>query len=339
MVRFRLFAAAAALLLAACYNDFDTPAPEKTYSDSDFVGEGLSYISLAELKEGFRRANPSAGDGAVASWTISEPLYTRGKVISSDRAGNIYKSLYIFDDGSRAAIEVKITSGNHLFYPAGSELYIKLRGLTVGNYRGMLSVGIASGDPSYSNDNISSQVMLSEHLFRGRQEGMTPADTLVITPTNYATALTDAALGRLVRFENIESRFGKAPWGYQNRFPNYFAAGESFDAESPGWEDIDSWATWAAFRRVPVAGGAGFTDTYYYGSAWFSYNPTGTGGAYSPGNYVVRTSGYSAFRDRKIPASGSRVDLTAIYTKYTNASGRNVTYQLILNSAADVAAR
>ncbi len=269
MVHIRFLALAAVMMLASCYNDFDTPAPQHIYSDADFVTEGLSYISIADIKSRFHKENPSAGDGAVASWSIAEPLYTRGKVISSDRAGNIYKSLYIYDEESRSAIELKLSSGNYLFYPVGCELFVRLEGLTVGNYRGMLSIGAASGDAAYSNDNIESAVMLAEHLFRGPQRGMSSADTLVVTPANYAS-LSDDALGRLVRFEGVTSRFGQAPWGYRNRFPNYFAAGESFDSSSEGWENIDSWATWAAFRRVPVVDGDGFVDTFYYGTAWFS---------------------------------------------------------------------
>ena len=45
---------------------------------------------------------------------------------------------------------------------------------------------------------------------------------------------------------------------------------------------------------------------------------------------------YSQFRDNKIPVSGSVVDLTAIYTKFTNGSGNYATYQLTLNTDRDV---
>ncbi len=333
---YRLFAVAL-LLATGCYNDYENPAPGRIATDADFEAEGLRYLSLAEVKMRYRAANPSAGEGSVAAWLVDDPLYTRGKVISSDRAGNLYKSLYLYDGASGTAIELKLTSGNYLFHPVGQLVYVKLQGLAVGNYRGMLSIGAPSSDVTYSNDNIESAVMRAEHIFRGAQQEMTPADTLVITSANYTTALTDAALGRLVRFEGVRSRFGKAAWGYQNHFPNYFADATSYDVTSPGWEDIASWATWGAFRRLPLASGEGFVDTYFYGSAWFTYGDlSGSYGSYTPGNYVVRTSGYSAFRDRKIPADGTTVDLTAIYTKYTNGNGRFATYQLILNSDSDV---
>ncbi len=53
----------------------------------------------------------------------------------------------------------------------------------------------------------------------------------------------------------------------------------------------------------------------------FSDNPT---------YIVVRTSGYAEFASRPVPADGSKVNITAILTKFGN------TYQLILNSIEDV---
>ena len=140
-----------------------------------------------------------------------------------------------------------------------------------------------------------------------------------------------------MRFEGVESRFGTALWGYKNTFPNYFANSVSYDVNSPGWEDIDQWATWATMRKLPGTN----ADAFFYGSAWFTYDAqaAGTGTNAAPGNYVVRTSGYSQFRDNKIPVSGSVVDLTAIYTKFTNGSGNYATYQLTLNTDKDVAVK
>lgn len=337
---FQLLSAAALFFLTGCYNDYDNPGPGKIYTDQYFRDKGLTYIAVGEVKARFGAENPGVGDGAVASWQVTEPLYTRGKVISSDRDGNIYKSVYIYDEETRSAIELKLSTGNYLFRPVGQIVFVELQNLVVGNYRGMLSIGTTSSDPAYSNDNIESQVMLDEHIYRGAQQPMLPSDTLVVTGSDYKAVLSDDALGRLVRFEGVESKFGKSQWGYQNYFPNYFANSTSYDVTSPGWEVIDTWATWAAFRRVAVVDGEGFVDTFFFGSAWFTYGDlTGRYGEYTPGNYVVRSSGYSSFRDKRIPEDGTVVDLTAIYTKFTNGSGGNVAYQLTLNSDRDVVER
>ena len=280
-----LLAAAAALFFTGCYSDYLNPGPARVYTRADFEAKGLEYISVGELKARFRAENAGMNDGTVASWTVDEPLFTSGKVISTDRFGNVYKSVYLYDEG-----------------------------LVLGNYRGMVSIGTTSYNASYSNDNIESKIMQDEHIFSGEQQPMLKSDTLVVTRDNYRTVLSDDDLGRLVRFEGVESRFGTALWGYKNTFPNYFANSVSYDVNSPGWEDMDQWAT------------------------WFTYDAqaAGTGTNAAPGNYVVRTSGYSQFRDNKIPVSGSVVDLTAIYTKFTNGSGNYATYQLTLNTDRDV---
>ena len=336
---YKLLLLAVVAMAAACYDDYDAPVPDQPYTAADFEAQGLEYISLKELKAMFWRET-GAGVGAVASLPITEPLYMRGKVISTDRFGSIYKTVYLYDEASKTAMELKLNSGNYVFYPAGRELFVKLNGLVLGNYRGMVSIGAASGNNEYSNDNIELPVMVKEHVFRGEQIGMTKADTLVVNSSNYHT-LTDADLGRLVRFEGVTSTFGTAPWGYKNTFPNYFANQVSYDVNSAGTLDGVTWTdfisgtpTWAAMGKMNNE----VTQTYFYGSAWFSYNKSDAGqDSNAPaGNYVVRTSGYAHFRDAAIPADGTVVDLTAIYVKYTNSSGRYVTYQLTLNDGADV---
>lgn len=143
----------------------------------------------------------------------------------------------------------------------------------LGNYRGMVSIGTTSYNASYSNDNIESKIMQDEHIFSGEQQPMLKSDTLVVTRDNYRTVLSDDDLGRLVRFEGVESRFGTALWGYKNTFPNYFANSVSYDVNSPGWEDIDQWATWATMRMLPGTN----ADTFFYGSAWFTYDAQAAG--------------------------------------------------------------
>ena len=226
--------AAAGLFFVGCYNDYRNPKAAKIYTRADFEKEGLEYISIKDLKAQFKAENPGMNDGTVASWTVDEPIFTSGKVISTDRYGNVYKSVYLYDAESESAIELKLNTGNYLFHPAGQIVFVKLQGLVLGNYRGMTSIGTTSSNASYSNDNIESKIMQDEHIFSGEQQQMLKSDTLVVTKDNYKTAISDADLGRLVRFEGLESKFGTAPWGYKNTFPNYFANSTSYDVNSPG---------------------------------------------------------------------------------------------------------
>lgn len=330
---FKLFLAAAfGLFLVGCYNDMDNPGPAKIYTKADFAD--LEYWSIKTLKEKFIAENPGypTNNGTAYNMVVRDDAYTCGKVISSDFTGNVYKTVYIYDEESERAIELKLNTGNYLFYPVGQMVYVKLKGLVIGNYRGMISIGTYSDDSEYANGNIVSRVMTREHIFSGEQLEMLPADTLVVNRSNYNT-LTDDALGRLVRFEDITSTYGQTQWGYKNRFPNYFANKNSHDAvTNPEWPVWQS-PTWA-LQREEKNPGEGFTTTFYFGSALFSY--VGLGSTTVEGNYVVRSSGYSSFRDGKIPADGENVTITALYTKYTSSSGQNPAYQLVLNAATDV---
>ena len=164
--------AAAGLFFVGCYNDYRNPKAAKIYTRADFEKEGLEYISIKDLKAQFKAENPGKNDGEVASWTVDEPIFTSGKVISTDRYGNVYKSVYLYDAESESAIELKLNTGNYLFHPAGQIVFVKLQGLVLGNYRGMTSIGTTSSNASYSNDNIESKIMQDEHIFSGEQQQM-----------------------------------------------------------------------------------------------------------------------------------------------------------------------
>lgn len=331
-----LSVAIAGMLLTGCYSDFENPSPAEDMTRAGMEAKGLTYMSVKDVKQMFydAKGQPATVDGTVVSMTVTQPIYTCGKVISSDRDGNIYKSLYIYDQESKSAIELRLNVGNYIAHPVGQIVYVKLQNLVIGNYRGMLSVGRKSMNPEYSNDNIEDDITLRQHIFSGERQPMLPSDTLVVNSTNYTTGISDADLGRLVRFEGVTSKFGHAEWGYKNNFPNYFwNSSHNYDVTSAGWEDIYEWATWATKRKVPTSDtNPTLVQGSFYGSAWFTYGDINN----TPGNYVVRTSAYSNFAAKRIPDNGSVVTLTAIYAKFTSGRGDNTAYQLTLNSDRDV---
>ena len=106
-------AVTASLFFVGCYNDFDTPAPAKVWTDADFSDSKI--ISIKELKDIFEEAYPGTS-GIGQSLTITDDLVIRGKVISSDQAGNVYKSMYLYDESCQSAIEIKVTSGYYITY-------------------------------------------------------------------------------------------------------------------------------------------------------------------------------------------------------------------------------
>ena len=143
------------LVLTACYNKFEEPKPTFIYDDKTFeaLNPDLQHITIAQLKDIFGEISKTGTNKAGSTkyirfvadksectqyeldkgWYNTGNYYIKGKVISNDEQGNVYKSLYIFD--GTEAIELKLTNGLFLDYPCNLEtmesmwVYVKVRGL------------------------------------------------------------------------------------------------------------------------------------------------------------------------------------------------------------------
>lgn len=104
--------------------------------------------------------------------TITEDLIVKGTVIADDASGNLYQSFIIQD--STAGIVVKIeTSDSYTLYPVGREVYIKCKGLVLGDYNNLIQLG---GFITSENE-LGNIVKVSDHLIRGKK-GELPAAKL-----------------------------------------------------------------------------------------------------------------------------------------------------------------
>ena len=197
------------LVAVSCYNDFETPAPLKLYTADDMAAMGLKPVSIKEVKEKFgpisntgtndnfsttktlkcgTRTSEEAKFDGLMEWPEASKYYIKGKVISSDRQGNIYKSLYIYD--GTAAIELKLYNGLYLDYLLDLDnmksqwVYVRLDGLYLGNYRMMLSIGGAPSDgintagnhKYYANSNLDNPKVAALNVFRGEYTTLEPSD-------------------------------------------------------------------------------------------------------------------------------------------------------------------
>ena len=154
----KIFSLIVALIFATgCYEQFDdVPAREPISNQDEFeqMFPEAERITILELKEAFGEISNT---GVNSAWSntiyklIGEDIfagrdvYIKGKVISNDDEGNIYKSLHIQDH--TAGIELKLNNNVGLKYKYGTWVYVRLSGLYLGNYRMMLSLG---GAPSES---------------------------------------------------------------------------------------------------------------------------------------------------------------------------------------------
>ena len=336
------------LLLTGCYNDFDDPAPAKIYTDEDFAGSEI--VPISTVKQLFYDKYGTGAGSVGKSLEVAEDYVIKGKVISNDAYGKIYRTMYIQDESG--AIEVKIgITGAYNEYKVGQTVYVKTQGLVIGSYRYMLSLGIASVDPDYANGYIDVRTLINTIIFKGEHTKLTAQDTLVI---NSPSELSDDYLGRLVRINGLTSYYGR--WD-SDTYPSFLEQVDqvytnySFLTVISDWKkyDEDMAAHEADPENVPYptepASPRPATLEYptyafnsnnnrYYGTALFKF---GAGGASDPTeNLLVRSSGYARFALDKLPENGAKVNITAIYTKYSAKSGSFIKYQLLLNNVTDV---
>ena len=98
---------------------------------------------------------------------IEKDIVIGGQVVSEDRSGNVYKSVYIQD--ATGGIELKIGK-NALYndYKLGQWVYVKCGGLTLGAYNGMIQLGYADPTGEYETSYIEVQYIIDTHIFRGK---------------------------------------------------------------------------------------------------------------------------------------------------------------------------
>ena len=334
-------------LAAGCYNDFDTPAPRKIYTDTDMTALGLEHVTIKAVKDYFGNTSGTGENDewsdtqtvkfgeltpeetdfvGLRSWPAAANYYIKGKVISSDRQGNIYKSLHIYD--GTAAIELKLYNGLYLDYyldlntMESQWVYVRLDGLYLGNYRMMLSIGGAPSDSNntagkhkfYANSNLDNPKIAKLSVFPGERVKLEASDILDVDASNYQTALGKDQLGRLVRFNGVKVRYAGVP--NQNHEQTTALKNGTYDSTFPTWIVTDSgtpqnapWYHWAY----------NINNIRLYGSVLISYNDAAVYTS-DPGVYSIRTSGYSQFAMQPIPKDGAVGTVLGIYAIYSKQS-------------------
>lgn len=256
--------------------------------------------------------------------TISDDIVIGGQVISEDRSGNVYKSLYIQDE--TGGIELKLgKNGLYNVYKLGQWVYVKCSGLTLGAYNGMVQLGWESNDSKYETSYIEVQYIIDTHIFRG--EIGTPVAAKKVVE---ADLLKEENVGCYVELDGLT---------YSDKIfllvyidPNK----DTSDNDNRIFFSDKSWGvtTWAMSKQ-------GFLN--YLNSGAFDEGKTNTGrkvtdlkkeltknaSAYTISQYFkmgsadvqIRTSGYSKFADTQIDQKilgGAKINVKGILTTYKN---------------------
>lgn len=193
--------AAAAMLAAGCYDSFDAPADKAAEAEK-------ADITIADLVAMYRGSRVE----------ISENLVISGRVTSSDRAGNFYRSLMVeqvpaaageagkaavgeTDAASEAvgervaAVEIRVAlTEMHNIWPVGCGVTVRLQGLAMGESMGVKCIGLPAAEYSYNPvEYIGSRVEADRII--ARTHGPEPFGI----PNLYAPMLERQMCGRIVR--------------------------------------------------------------------------------------------------------------------------------------------
>lgn len=377
---------AAALLAVGCYEKFNDVEVLPLVDDASFeqMFPDAEHITIAELKSAF---GTISNTGVNSGWNntiskligedifVNRDVYIKGKVISSDTEGNIYKSLHIQDETT--GIELKLNNNVGLKYKKGTWVYVRLTGLYLGNYRMMLSLGGAPSESYnkagehkfYANSNLELQSIIDKHVFAGEKTELKvgtyadwksnpeSVDIITVTPENYIEVFgtnsvslqtadgksfnmiqRELMFGRLMRFEGLECHYAGVP--NQNGETSPALKSGSFDNIYPSWLYSDPRPT-VSKGWYQWAFKEEITGRSLYGSVLFTYDTSATVCS-ANGVYALRTSGYSRFARRNVCKDGEKATITAIYGIYSQKSDYAAnaddwaSYQLSISSYSDL---
>ena len=176
-----------ALMLSSCVKNREFDAPDIECSDAEYA-----FISLSELKNMY--------NGETIQ--IQEELVISGYVISSDKDGNFFNTIHFQDEPSNPLggmkIELELRDA-HLFFNVGQQIIIKLKGLYLGESKGIYKIGGVF--TSFGNRSVGRlpKNVVFDHILASCKE------YVGIEPTSVAISeLNEAMLNTLVVVTDVE---------------------------------------------------------------------------------------------------------------------------------------
>ncbi len=95
---------------------------------------------------------------------ITEDWIVKGTVVADDASGNLYQSFVIQDETGGIMVKIEIADSYTLF-PVGREVYVKCKGLVIGDYNNLIQLGGFITD----DGQLGNIIKISNHLVRGKK--------------------------------------------------------------------------------------------------------------------------------------------------------------------------
>lgn len=199
-----------ALSLTSCQDMFD--APEMADPKSTWLEEADKYelMSIADVKANYWSDDVNYYQG-IGKTKEGKNIIVRGRVISSDAAGNVYKSLVIQDKTGALAISI---NANSLYtnYRRGQEVVINLSGTTIGKYAGLQQLGFPEDSPTYGKQTtFMPYAYFTEHCQLNGRPDLAEIDTITVNSLSELSGGPEVLRkwqSQLVRFNNCSFENG-----------------------------------------------------------------------------------------------------------------------------------
>ncbi len=227
------FVAMASVLVGftACQDDIDAPDVNVP------VAKDQPNTSIFELKQLYWNDATNYAD-TIGTRQDGSHYIISGRVISSDEAGNVFKSLVIQDNS--AAIALSINSYNlYLKYRRGQEIVLDVTGMYIGKYNGLVQLGMPDW---YENGNAWEISFMSPEYFATKAQlnglpEVAKLDTLVINSFAELPTNPDGLCrmqSQLVRFNNV-----KFTNGGKETFSTYHSSGVNQTIEDADGQSLN----------------------------------------------------------------------------------------------------
>lgn len=198
-----------ALSLTSCQDSVD--APEMADNKATWL-DNANYeeMSIADVKAAYW-SDDTNYYMPIGKSKSGKNIIVRGRVISSDAAGNVYKSLVIQDATGALAVSINASSMNTNLR-RGQELVLNLTGTTIGKYAGLQQLGFPEDSPQYGKQTtFMPYAFFLEHMQLNGQPDLAKVDTILVNSLSELSGGPEVIRkwqSQLVRFNNCSFEEG-----------------------------------------------------------------------------------------------------------------------------------
>lgn len=179
---------------------------QKKYTDPPLMGapDVVANISIKDIKARYTSGNPVA---------ITDDAIIEGVVSCDDKSGNYYQQIALQD--STGGVLLRLAGNNHYNnYPVGRKIYVKLKGLYLGQYNGTLQFGGGVDTPYISQGGVTllATNLQDQHIIKGALNQ--PLVPKLVTVSQLSTTLQDPYVSTLIKLVGYEFTSGDRAKNY-----------------------------------------------------------------------------------------------------------------------------